>query len=156
MSETQWTDRDDAELHAESLPITHPVRLVQAFIGALKSTDPEAADVLATLITPESEADWADYGAAREFANRPMRISLATRYDPEAPDVAYVKFAPDEGAWISGKLDQDNVLAWATLVWRPEISKWGPLACWRIHRIGPWASASELPRSVPGFDPQLL
>lgn len=131
-------------------------KTVQAFVGALQSDDPEAPAALATLVTPESMADWGDFSSARGFASSTIRISLAARYDEDAPDVAYVKFAPDEGAWISPKLDESNAIAWATLIWRPEISQWGPLACWRIHRIGPWVPASDLPRSVPGYDPNIL
>lgn len=156
MDDTEWTDKDTAAVHAEGLPFTHPVRAVQAFIGALQSDDPQAAEALRSLVTPESLAAWGDFSSAREFANRRLRISLAARQDTKATDVAYVKFAPDEGDWIHPGVTDDNVAAWATLVWRPEISAWGPLACWRLHQIGPWVLPSELPRTAIGFDPNSL
>ncbi|PRA79193.1 hypothetical protein [Microbacterium sp. MYb66] len=152
----EWTDKDTAAVEAESLPFSHPVRATQAFIGALLSDDPESDEALRTLVTPESEGAWGDFASAREFARRDLRISLVPRRDEDAPDVAYVKFAPDEGAWIHRGVTDDNVAAWATLIWRPEISAWGPIACWRVHQIGPYVHPIDLPRTAPGFDPNTM
>ncbi|MDU0325292.1 hypothetical protein RWH43_00850 [Microbacterium sp. KSW2-21] len=155
----RWTDHDDAQVVAEGLPTQSPVRAVQALLNALTSDDPEAGVVLTSLVTPENADQWGPgFADGRRWADAAeIRISTSPRYGYNAPDVAYVKLVPEDGRpWVVGVARDDDALAWVSLVWRPEISHWGPLASWRVHSIGAPIDVSEMPRTAEGVDPRTL
>ncbi|MGC5077631.1 hypothetical protein [Agrococcus sp. DT81.2] len=135
-----WTERDDVEVMFAALDEDHPARAVAAF-AALLLADELRSDLLAGFVTPESLDDWADFSGVRDyFMDRALAASMTALRHRDAPDVAYVKLVPEVGPLLTDTPRRDQV-AFATLVWRPE------LGGWRVHDVGGPIPPAQLPRT---------
>lgn len=149
-----WTDEDTAWLTYESLPDWHPAVLVDVFRTGLEQPQVTGNEILArAFVTPESLEEWGDFSRARSVFGSGLKISMKMLYGKGARDVAYVRLVETD-AHFELKPDRIPATMHVTLVWRPEIAV-VPGNCWRIHHLGAAIEPSQVPRTVPGFDPTL-
>lgn len=149
--EEQWTGHDDVEFRFHALPDAHPANVVRAFVGVLWDDAATAAE-LAQYVTPESLSQWSDFGTVRNFVRDDIGVAIGSNAlrAVGAPDVTFVKLVPDdEDEPQFHPVPRQDVRAWVTLVWRPE------LGGWRLHAIGEQLDPNTLPRTSPGDAPDI-
>lgn len=117
------------------------LRAVSAFMLVLE--EPDAAELLPLIVTPESVGSWrAQLGSVPALV---QGRGLASRPDYPAPDVALVKLPPDPGEHIkatrSMTLPAEAIVV--TLQRRPELPEAADFGGWRIHAITQGMPTSE-------------
>lgn len=134
------SELDQSLFTFETLAEDPPSRLVTVFHDLLHSEE-RPVELLSRLVTPEMRDDWGDFSDASQFiVDQSIAISAPALRHKGAEDVAYVKLVPDDGVYLA-EVPKDDVLAYVTLVWRPE--KGG----WLIHCIGQPVPPPALPRT---------
>lgn len=157
MSDSEWTDEDTAAVYAESLPVAHPSQFVDIIRGGA-TTDPDGARLLLTVfVTPESLGNWGEgFEGLIRYMQGSFRMSTTALYGVGAPDVAYIRFVPDEGPWINPDLTKVDAIGHATLVWRGELEPAYHNVHWRLHALGEALPPEFVPRSPDPIDPRPL
>lgn len=110
--------------------------------------EPDAAELLPQVVTPESLHVWrAELQEVRSLAGG---RGMASGVDRPAEDVAYVKLPPDPGESV--RATGDVLLEGAVIVTlqrRPELPNALGLGSWRVHGIGDYIRPEDLPNRMP-------
>lgn len=151
MSDSEWSDSDDAAVAFEALGDRHPVRRASLFFAAVRDGG-YGPEILEPFVTPEVRADWGDFSEIRGVflgLDRPGIGSIANEA-VGAPDVVYVKVLEqvDRGYWVTEEAPV-RVPGVFTMIWRPDHD------AWLIHRFGEYALPEDLPRTSPGAAPKV-
>jgi hypothetical protein len=139
-TEQAWRQAE-AEGHHQVLMTVSVLLLILA--------EPNAAELLPAVVTPESLPAWlAKLSEVRELA---QDRSMAMRADYPAPDVAHVKLPPDSGDTLraTGDVPLEGAII-ASLQRRLELPDLLGLGGWRVHGIGHPVMPEEMPTPPAG------